>query len=81
MGVYQYTRDLGLSAHATASALGNTFDKDLVGLRLEAGLLKLLTKDKDAPAVQDRINLHPREAARHWYDLLGTLQSNGVEVD
>eukprot|EP00969_Alexandrium_andersonii_P208569 9211837-Alexandrium_andersonii.AAC.1 len=41
MGVYQYSRDLGLDAHAMAAALGNTFDKDLVGLRLEAGLLKL----------------------------------------
>eukprot|EP00969_Alexandrium_andersonii_P130319 5761939-Alexandrium_andersonii.AAC.1 len=81
MGVHQYTRDLGLGAHATASALGNTFDKGLVGLRLEAGLLQLLNKDKDAPAVQGRVNLHPREAAGHWSGLLDTLRSNGVEVD
>eukprot|EP00969_Alexandrium_andersonii_P052358 2299129-Alexandrium_andersonii.AAC.1 len=63
MGVYQYSHDLGLDERALAAALGNTFDKDLVGLRLEAGLLKLLHKDKQAPAVQDRVNMHPVRAA------------------
>eukprot|EP00969_Alexandrium_andersonii_P231913 10241338-Alexandrium_andersonii.AAC.1 len=76
MGVYQYSRDLGLDERALAGAMGNSFDKDLVGLRLEAGLIALLTKAKDAPAVHGRINVHPKEAAAHWYRLLARLQSS-----
>eukprot|EP00969_Alexandrium_andersonii_P190243 8405402-Alexandrium_andersonii.AAC.1 len=38
MGVWQYPKHLGLDEWTLASALGNSFDKDLVGLRLEAGL-------------------------------------------
>eukprot|EP00969_Alexandrium_andersonii_P241775 10676824-Alexandrium_andersonii.AAC.1 len=39
VGVHQYSKDLGLGERALAGALGNSFDKDLVGLRLEAGLV------------------------------------------
>eukprot|EP00969_Alexandrium_andersonii_P131839 5830147-Alexandrium_andersonii.AAC.1 len=49
-GVWRYSKDLGLDERALASALGNSFDKDLVGLRLEAGLVALLSKPKGAAA-------------------------------
>eukprot|EP00969_Alexandrium_andersonii_P269979 11932617-Alexandrium_andersonii.AAC.1 len=42
-----------------AGALGNSVDKDLVGLQLEAGLTTLLSKPKEAKAAHDR----PRTAA------------------
>eukprot|EP00969_Alexandrium_andersonii_P168264 7438800-Alexandrium_andersonii.AAC.1 len=54
MGVFHYSKELGLDERALAAALGNSFDKDLVGLRLEAGLVALLHKNRDAPAVPDR---------------------------
>eukprot|EP00969_Alexandrium_andersonii_P217883 9624685-Alexandrium_andersonii.AAC.1 len=81
MGVHQDSKDLGLDERVLAGALGNSFDEDLVGLRLEAGLVALLSKAKDAPAMQDRINVHPKDAAAHWYRLLAVLQNNNVEVD
>eukprot|EP00969_Alexandrium_andersonii_P100545 4435514-Alexandrium_andersonii.AAC.1 len=39
MGVRQYSKDLGLDEKALAGALGNSFDKDLVGPPLVAGLI------------------------------------------
>eukprot|EP00969_Alexandrium_andersonii_P246866 10909829-Alexandrium_andersonii.AAC.1 len=63
VGVYQYSKDLGLDEKTLASALGNSFDKDLVGLRLEAGLIALPNKPEDAAAVQDRANVSPTDAA------------------
>eukprot|EP00969_Alexandrium_andersonii_P196695 8690205-Alexandrium_andersonii.AAC.1 len=80
MGVRQCSKDLGLGERALAGALGNSFDKDLVGLRLEAGLVALLNKAKDAPAIRGRINVRPQEAAARWCRLLAELQNN-VEAD
>eukprot|EP00969_Alexandrium_andersonii_P016999 744449-Alexandrium_andersonii.AAC.1 len=80
-GVWQCCEDLGLDERALASALGNSFDKDLVGLRLEAGLVALLNKPKEAAAAQDRTSASPAEAAARWYQLLADLQRNNMETD
>eukprot|EP00969_Alexandrium_andersonii_P233888 10327206-Alexandrium_andersonii.AAC.1 len=65
MGVGQYAKGLGLRERRLADAIGNSFDKDLVAQRLEAGLINLLKMAPDAPhgARQPGRVLDPAQAA------------------
>eukprot|EP00969_Alexandrium_andersonii_P015614 682967-Alexandrium_andersonii.AAC.1 len=69
MGIGQYAKDLGLKERRLADAIGNSFDEDLVGQRLEAGLITLLKSPHDAchGARQPGRVADPAQAAAEWY--------------
>eukprot|EP00969_Alexandrium_andersonii_P221295 9773642-Alexandrium_andersonii.AAC.1 len=82
MGIGQYAKDLGLKEKRLADAIGNSFDKDLVAQRLEAGLINLLKMAPDAlhGARQPSRVLDPAQVAAEWYKVAGILKKRAVKL-
>eukprot|EP00969_Alexandrium_andersonii_P182512 8064074-Alexandrium_andersonii.AAC.1 len=69
MGSGQYAKELGLKECRLADPLGNSFDKDLAGQRLEAGLINVSMSTPDAchGARAPGRAASPARAAAEWF--------------